>query len=157
MNQVEKKMSEHFLSILYYVSKHLSLFAILAISLFLSGCSLGIGGGGGAKVPAAGEFVKGAVVKDFPNLPLFQDAQVIESYGSTSAYGASFIAKESLAKVVNFYNSSLPQLGWQVNVSQSSSTNYVFDIKDETYTGSVIVNTASDSRSTAITMSVAAR
>lgn len=142
----------------YHVSKSLRVLAILAIGLFLSGCTAGIGlGGGGAKAPASGEFLKGDVVKGFPDLPLYKDAQVIESYGSVSAYGASFIAKENLAKVVDFYNTSLPQLGWNANVSQNSATSYVFDIKNETYAGSVIVNTAADDRHTAITISVAVR
>lgn len=139
------------------IKKLLSICSFLALGLFLSGCTLGVGLGGGTSAPAAGEFVKGGVVKGFPDLPLYKDAQVVESYGSANAFGATFIAKESIAKVVNFYNTALPQLGWQSNVSQTNTTNYVFDIKNETYTGSIIVNTAADNKSTAITMSVAVR
>lgn len=129
---------------------------VVFIPITLSACVPNLGTK--SKAPSAGEFVKGAVIKGFPSdLPLYDKAQTVESYGSKDAFGASFIADADLAKVVNFYNASLPKLGWQSVLSQRSQTNYVFDIKNDTLAGSVIVNVASDGKKTAITMAIAAR
>ena len=132
------------------------LLIFFSFSVFLSACVPNLGGG--AKAPEKGEFVKGAVVKGFPsNLPLYDKAVAVESFGSTEEFGASFVSDADLADVVKFYNTALPQLGWQANLSQKSETNYVFDIKNDVYSGSVIVNVASDNEKTAITMYVVNR
>lgn len=135
------------------------IFAALFVILFsaiLSACVPNIGTK--TKAPTVGEFVKGDVVKGFPeNLPLPKNAQTIESYGSKEAFGASFISSDDLAKAVNFYNASLAQLGWQSTLTQSSETNYIFAIKNDTHSGTVTVNLASDGKKTAITMEVVMR
>jgi hypothetical protein len=135
--------------------------SFLAVALFLvpfvlSACVPSVGNK--QKAPVAGEFVEAGIVKGFPsNLPLYEKSQIIESYGSREAFGASFIADAGLADVINFYNTALPQLGWQSTLSQKTKTNYIFSIKNDTYSGSVIVNTAGDGKKTAITMEVAVR
>lgn len=127
---------------------------ILAVTLSACVPSLGTQ----FKAPLGGEFVHGKVAGDFPdNLPLYKNAQVVESFSDRESSGASFIVDDSLSKVVNFYSSALPQLGWQSSLSQKSDTNFQFDIKNETYSGVVIVNTASDGKMTAITMNVELR
>ena len=129
---------------------------ILILPFILAACVPSLGSK--SKTPVAGQFVKGGVVGGFPeNLPLFKGARVSESYGGEDAYGAAFIADEDVGKVVNFYNSALPQLGWQSTLSASSETSYVFAIKNDTYSGTVVVNTASDGKKTAITMAVSVR
>ncbi len=111
--------------------------------------------GGGVK---SEEFVKGKIAKGFPqSLPLYKNAQIIESYGGVSGYGTSFVTDDNLSKVVNFYNQALPKLGWTVNGRQGSETNFVFEIKNDKNQGQVIVNTAADGKKTAITMSVSER
>lgn len=108
--------------------------------------------------PSKGEFVQGAIVKGFPeNLPVYEGAQVVESFGSGQGYGASFIVDGDLQKVVDFYSASLGQLGWQQSLRTQSSDNFVFEIKNATYAGSVIVNTAADGKSVAVTMFVSGR
>lgn len=127
---------------------------VLLLPVFLSGC-IGVGfglSGGGAK--NADEYIKGAVSKGFPGLPLYPKAQVIESYSHNGAYGATFMSGESLNKVVNFYNDTLPKSGWETNLKQNSDSNYSFDVKNATYTGVVIVNRSADPKKTAITMSL---
>lgn len=132
-----------------------ALFVIL-FSAILSACVPNIGTK--TKAPTGGEFVKGDVVRGFPeNLPLPKNAQTVESYGATDAFGASFISSEPLAEVINFYNTSLVQLGWQSTLTQKSETNYVFTIKNDTHSGTVSVNVASDGKKTAITAEVAVR
>ncbi len=101
---------------------------------------------------ATGEFVKGQVIGGFPNLPLYPKAQVLETYGSKEGYGGSFVTQDALAKVVNFYSPALSQLGWEILLRQKSQTNYVYEIKNNTYTGEVIINTAADGKQTAITV-----
>lgn len=129
---------------------------ILISPFLLSGCLPGIGNN--SKAPATGEFVKGSTVKGFPsNLPLFKGAQTIESFGSSNAFGASFITDAKVDKVIDFYNKAFLQLGWQSTLVQKSTDNFVFDIKNDIYTGSVIVNVASDGKRSAITMFVAKR
>ncbi len=128
---------------------------IALASLILSGCLPTIGN---IKAPSEkGEFVKGEVVKGFPPLPLYPKAQVIETYGSKAGYGGSFVSQDALTKVVNFYGPALSQLGWQTTLRQKSQTSYVYEIKNNTYNGEVIINTASDGKQTAITMSTEPR
>lgn len=131
------------------------LFLVIISSIILSGCVPSIGGGGG--IVSSDEFVKGKVARGFPNLPAYPKAQVLESYGNEGSYGASFISGDDLAKVVKFYNGSLPQLGWETQAKKQSETNYSFDIKNAQYQGSVIVNTAADGKKTAITTFVSPR
>ena len=131
------------------------LFLILLISMILSGCLPSIGGGG--RVVSSDEFVKGKIVKGFPNLPAYPKALVLESYGNEGSYGANFMTGDDLAKVVKFYNDSLPGLGWETQAKKQSETNYVFDIKNAQVAGSVIVNVAADGKKTAITMFVSPR
>lgn len=127
---------------------------VLALPFFLSGC-IGVGfglGGGEAKSPD--EYIKGAVSKGFPPVPLYPKAQVIESYSNNGAYGATFVSGESLNKVLNFYNDTLPKSGWETNLKQNSESNYSIEIKNSAYTGVVIVNRSTDPKKTAITMSL---
>lgn len=123
------------------------------VPILLSGCIPSLGGGG--RAPAAGEFVKGGIVKGFPgNIPLYKEAVVVESYGDKDSFGASFVTSDDLAKVVNYYNTALGTLGWNSELRQVSETNYLFDIKSGALGGVIIVNTASDGKKTAITVSV---
>lgn len=135
------------------ISRVIFFACVICLSFILSACVPSIGGG--TRAPETGQFVKGGVVKGFPtNIPLYKNAQIVETYGSKDSFGGSFVAKDSLAKVVNFYNTGLPQLGWNVNLKQVTDTNYVFDIKGDTFGGTIIVNTAADGKTTAITVSV---
>src|SRR3990167_3686882 len=99
----------------------LLIFALFLIPIALSGCFPSLGGGG--RAPAAGEFVKGGIVKGFPGtVPLYKEAVVVESYGDKDSYGASFITSDDLAKVVNYYNTALGTLGWNSELRQVSET-----------------------------------
>lgn len=132
------------------------LLSLIFVAVTVSACVPRLGTSD--KAPPAGEFVQGVIVSGFPqNLPLFEDAQIVESYGSSEAFGASFIAKGDFNRVVNFYNGALPELGWQSTLRKWSETNYQFDIKNDTYVGTVVVNTAADGKKTAITMAVELR
>ena len=132
------------------------IFLLLAVPLFLAACLPRIGGGG-QETAVKEEYLKGKVVSGFPNVPLYPKAQVIESYGNKSSYGASFFVDEDLKKVLDFYRSSLVSTGWEASENQKATDNYVFEVKNKDYRGQVIVNTASDGKQTAITISVAAR
>ncbi len=126
--------------------------ALLAVifSLFVTGCLPNIGTE--KELSSKGEFIKGEIVSGFPNLPLHGRAEVIESYGDGANFGASFIVDEDLAKVVSFYGTGLEGLGWEYTLSQRSATNYVFDFKNVEHAGQIIVNTASDGKTTAISV-----
>lgn len=127
----------------------------LIVSFTLAACSVGIGTGGGAK--ATDQFLKGAVIKGFPPVPAYKNAKIIESFGSKAGWGASFVTSDSVSSVVNYYNSALPQLGWQSSLVIKDQANYAFDIKNPNYIGNIIMNTASDGKQTAITISIATR
>lgn len=129
---------------------------ILLLSLFAAGCIPRLGGGG-QKAEKPGEFVKGRAVGGFPSVPLYPKAKVVESYGDGSSYGASAVSEADLIKVVNFYNESLGQLGWEFIANQKSQSNYQFEIKNNTQQGWLVVNTAADAKTTAITISVTPR
>jgi len=130
--------------------------AIGLVPVVLSACIPTTISKGSSSTPT-GEYVKGSVVKGFPaNIPLYKGAKVIESYGNQGSYGATFTSSDSLSKVVDFYN-KLPQLGWDTTISQPSATNFVYDVKGGTFIGEVIVNTAADGKTTAITVSLANR
>lgn len=103
------------------------------------------------------EFYKGVVVKGFPSLPLYPKAQVVESFGYKNSYGASFISGDSLDKVIKFYRESFGKLGWESSLRKQSETNFVFDIKNKSYSGELIVNVAADGKRTAITAYLAPR
>ena len=127
------------------------------ITLFLAGC---IPSGGGPSGPAnSGEFVKGAVVRGFPPVPVIEGAQVIESYGDGQSmqYGASFISDKGLSGVVEYYRGVLPQTGWESNVYQNSQDNMFFDIKNPKFQGTIIVNKAANREKIAIMVSVEPR
>ncbi|MBI3341989.1 hypothetical protein HY024_02605 [Candidatus Curtissbacteria bacterium] len=136
------------------VSKVVKILVVLALPLVLSGCiPFGLTGGdsGGGN---SDQFVKGAVAPGFPPVPLIPKAQTVESYGNNGVYGASFVSSESLSKVVNFYNENLQKGGWESQLSQSSSSNFVFNIKNDKYAGTILVNSSADPKKTAITMSL---
>lgn len=127
---------------------------LLMIPVILSGCAgIGVGGGKSSK----DEFIKGSVVKGFPNLPLYPKAQVIESYGFEGKYGANFVVNKPLKEVIKFYQEALPKLGWESTPSQVSESNYIFEVKNSDFEGEVIVNTAADSKKTAITFTASAK
>ncbi len=130
------------------------LIIVIFTALILSGCIPNVGTSG---QQGTGEYVKEKVVDGFPALPFYQDSEVIESYGFGGAYGASFITGDDLQKVVKFYNDSLPKLGWDSELAPKSQTNYVWRVKNQEYSGEVIVNTTSDGEATAINMSVSSR
>src|SRR3989338_8123013 len=109
------------------------LIVLFLISIALSGCLHSASQKSGQK--NMGEFVKGAVVAGFPNLPLYPGAKVIETFQQNKKYGGSFVVKDDLAKVVNFYAKSLPTSGWQSSVSQKSGSNYVFSINNASLSG----------------------
>ena len=134
----------------------IKLLTIVFLSLLLAGCSFAQL----QKDPEAlqsEEFVKGAVVKGFPSIPLPTSAKPIESYGRDKKYGASFISTDSLKKVVDFYSNGLAIGGWEGNLRQVSESNFVFDIKNPANAGTVIINTAADGKQTAITISLEPR
>lgn len=103
------------------------------------------------------EFVKGAVVAGFPNLPLYPGAKVVETFKQDKKYGGSFMVRDDLVKVVNFYSKVLPEGGFESKLAQNSSSNYTFSISNSTTAGKIIVNTAADGKQTAITISIEGR
>lgn len=133
----------------------LKVITLLLISLTLNACVPNLGGSSETK--GKDEFVKGAVVKGFPNVPYIEKSTVLESYGSNGRYGATFVADEKLEKVLEFYTEGLKVTGWDFVLNQKSDTNFVFDIKNNTSKGYVIVNTTADGKTTGITMSVEPR
>lgn len=137
------------------MKKHL-LIAIFT-TFFLSGCLPSIAMPGGGKEIGVGEFSKEQIVKGFPSMPQYPKAKVLDSVNDNGVFGASFYTGDELAKVIQFYNESLPALGWESQLVQNSETNYFLNIKNADHEGIVIINTASDSTSTAITVSVEPR
>ena|SRR3989344_3563131 len=131
------------------------IFAVFA-SLILAGCLPTVVTDRGGPT-ASGEFAKGQIVKGFPSLPAYPKAQIVETYGSKEGFGGSFVSYDELAKVVNFYGLGLGQLGWETVLRQKSETNYVYEIKNDTYVGEVIINTASNGKQTAITVVLESR
>ena len=130
-------------------------FLILTVPFVLSACVPAITPSN--KSVNSKEFLKEAVVKGFPQVPLIEGAKVLEAYGNKGNYGAAFISDESLSAVIKFYDESFKQLGWEANLKKRSETNYIFEIKNATQKGSVIVNTAADGKKTAITIFVSPR
>ena len=128
---------------------------VFAFSFLLTGCIPKLGGDGGAT--SQSEFIKGKAISGFPNMPRYPKSQLLESINDNNSFGASFISEENFQKVVDFYSSSLPATGWESTLVKKTETNYVFEIKNATYSGEVIVNTASDGKSTAISVFVEPR
>lgn len=130
---------------------------VLIISVFLSGCFPGLSNGPEGVSTKPGEFAKGKAVKGFPQLPLYPEAKIIESYGSGNSYGASAYTEDEIGKVVAFYETSLEALGWETTLAEQPVGYYNFDIKNQKQKGSVIVNRAADGKTVAITLSATDR
>lgn len=128
---------------------------LIFFSFALAGCIPKVAKDNSAK--GTGEFVKGQVVAGFPNLPLYEGAEVVQTFGQAGSFGGSFMVDEDLIKVVDFYSKYLPAAGWEASLRQASATNFVFDVKNAANIGTVIVNTASDGKQTAITMALEPR
>jgi hypothetical protein len=141
---------------LTFVSKKLFLLSVIIASSFvLSAC---FPRPGGNAAPEKGEFAKGAVIKGFPSdVPLYENAKAVESYGGSEAFGASFVSKDDLGDVADFYRETLPTLGWRVSERRNTEKSFTFSIQNSTFAGSIIVNTAADNKSTAITVSIFVR
>lgn len=130
---------------------------IFVSALLLSGCFPGLKNPAAGQTTKPGEFLKGKAVKGFPSLPRYPESKIIETYGSSNSYGASAYTSDEIAKVVKFYDESLVQLGWESTLTQGQQGYFNFDIKNQTQKGSVIVNTAADGKTVAITLSVSPR
>lgn len=128
------------------------LIVLFMLPVLLSGC-VGFGVGGGSKGPQD-QFLKGRLVSGFPAVPIYPKVKLDQSYSGQGGFGAAFISSDNINKVVKFYNENLSKAGWQGNLRTLSDANYVFEIKNTKYKGSVIVNLAADGRKTAITISV---
>ncbi len=124
---------------------------LILVPFLLSGC---IPSAGQQDTTGKDEYIRGAVPSGFPQLPLYKGAQVIESYGFEGKFGASFLTGDDVSKVVKFYNDSLPALGWNVSVAASGANSFTFNVKNQTQQGTIIINTAADGKTTAITISV---
>ena len=128
---------------------------MLAFSFFATGCIPKLGNDG--TVVSQSEFIEGKAVSGFPNMPRYPKAQLLESIGDNGSFGASFIVEEDLQKVIDFYNESLPQFGWEVTGIEKTDSRNVFEVRNAQFNGEVIINTASDSKSTAISVFVEPR
>src|SRR3990167_3732295 len=128
---------------------------VLLFSFFASGCLPKFTSDEG--VQSQSEFIKGKPVSGFPNLPRFPKSQLLESVNDNNSFGASFISEENIQKVVDFYSSSLTATGWESTLVKKSQTNYAFEVRNADFSGEVIVNTASDNKSTAISVFVEPR
>ena len=128
---------------------------VLAFAFFATGCLPRLGNGGGAT--SQSEFAKAKPVSGFPNMPRYPKAQLLESIDDKDSFGASFIVDEELQKVVDFYFGSLPQFGWEVTDIKKTDSRNVFEVRNAQYSGEVIINTAADSKSTAISVFVEPR
>lgn len=104
-----------------------------------------------------GQFIKGKAVSGFPDMPRYPEAQLLESIDDKGSFGASFIVDEDIQKVIDFYNQSLPQFGWEVTNLKKTDSQNVFEVRNAEYNGELIINTASDSKSTAISVFVEPR
>ncbi|MCR4324289.1 MAG: hypothetical protein NUV69_01230 [Candidatus Curtissbacteria bacterium] len=135
--------------------KKLYLIVFIISPLVLSGCLPKIGGG--EKKAEADQFVQGSVVPSFPQtVPLYKDAKTVESFESMDSWGASFVTEEDLNKVVEFYGTSLPALGWEADLKKNASY-FTYNIKNEQYVGTIVINKASDGKRTAILASLTTR
>lgn len=138
------------------IKKFFLLSFVVFIPIVLSACIPMLNTGESAE--KKGEFAKGKMVKGFGgNVPLYKEAQVIETFANDSSYGGSFISDDNLQAVLKYYQEVLPQLGWESQVREVSQTNYVFDIKNGELRGEVIINVAGDGKKSAITIAVSQR
>jgi len=128
---------------------------VLAFSFLVSGCIPNLQTDD-AEVSQS-QFIKGKAVAGFPDMPRYPKAQLLESIDDKGSFGASFIVDEELQKVVDFYFGSLPQFGWEVTDIKKTDSRNVFEVRNAQYSGEVIINTASDSKSTAISVFVEPR
>ena len=128
---------------------------VILSSLLLAGCIPKLSNDG--TVVSQSEFIKGKAVSGFPNMPRYPKSQLLESINDNNSYGASIISEENIQKVVDFYSNFLPQTGWESTFVKKTETNYVFEVKNADYSGEVIINTASDNKSTAISVFVEPR
>jgi len=128
---------------------------VLLFSFFASGCLPKFTSDEG--VQSQSEFIKGKAVSGFPNLPRYPKSQLLESINDNNSFGVSFISEEDIQKVVDFYSSSLPQTGWESTFFKKTETNNVFEVKNADFSGEIIISTASDNQSTAISVFVEPR
>lgn len=137
-----------------FIRKCKILVLLFLVSFVLSGClpQLGESDSGGKD-----EYLKGTAPEGFPSVPLYKNAQIVESYGFGDNFGMSAISKDDVSQIVKFYNDTLPGLGWEVILAQKSTDDYSFSIKNETQQGSVSVNPASDPKMSAISIAVSSR
>ena len=131
------------------------LIIVLAFTFFVTGCLPRLKSDDG--VASQSEFIKGKAISSFPNMPRYPKSQLLESINDNNSYGASIISEENIQKVVDFYSNFLPQTGWESTFVKKTETHYVFEVKNTDYSGEVIVNTASDNKSTAISVFVEPR
>ncbi len=129
---------------------------VVLVSVTVTGCIPSIGNNN-PKPKSEGEFKTGTIVAGFPPLPTYPKVKVIESYGSSNSYGATFTTDAPLTQVFDYYNGALATLGWTSTVHKKTETNIVYDVKNDKYSGQVIINTAADGKTTAITLAVSAR
>lgn len=131
---------------------------VLVFAVALSGCIPSVITNS-EKEAAKNEFTKGGAPLNFPPLPFYTGAKVLEGYGSnsTSGWGLSAITTDELEKVVKFFNENLTIAGWEYNTIHKDVATYVFEVKNSQYEGEIIVNTAADSKKTGITYSVSKR
>lgn len=128
---------------------------VISLSFFTTGCLPRFASDDG--VPSQSEFIKGKAVSGFPNMPRYPKSQLLESINDNDSFGVSFITEEDIAKVVDFYSSFLPQTGWESTFIKKTEANYVFEVKNADYSGEVIISTASDNKSTAISVFIEPR
>ncbi len=134
-----------------FIQKSWILALFFLVPLLLTGCIPTLGPSNSV---GTDEYLKGSAVSNFPTIPLYKGAKIVESYGFGGNFGMNAVSGDSTDKIAKFYNDSLPGLGWSVNVTQKSAVNYVFFVKNQSQQGSVIINPASDPKMSAITISV---
>lgn len=132
------------------------IFILLAVPFFLSGCA-GFGISQDTSTSRSGQFLKGGVIKGFPGVPAYPKARLGESYGDNRSWGVYFVSSDKLDKVLRFYSENLSKAGWENTLKQLSQSNYIYEIKNAKYQGNIIVNTAADMKSTAITIALITR
>ena len=128
---------------------------LFAVSLTLSGCVPAVGPSG-AKNAGKYAFVKGAIVSDFPPVPLYPKAQIIESYSTDNNFGLSAYSGDGLDQVVEFYRQAFVQNGWENNLVRQGEENFHFDFKSDQVRGDITINNTTN-RSTAITITATKR
>ncbi len=130
---------------------------IIILPLFLAGCIPSAITKGGKEAAPPGEFAQGAVVGGFPNLPRYPKLRIVESVKSGDSFGASFVTKDPIDKVLTFYTDTLPQLGWDSQMIKHSETNYELKSKNAQFEGIIIINVAADGTTVAVTYSFSPR